>query len=158
MNDTQEDCSEVLLFVYGTLQQGGRLHYQLGECKTSLVGVARILNKSFVMRDLITFPALQEVDCGSGSYIKGELYLVDKITMANIDLLESCPMVYQRKLVDVWVDRKKFSAFVYYMGKDKPNTKQLLSSSPVALSGEWDALINRPVAGNAGFVEKPPPL
>lgn len=155
MSDTQEDCSEVLLFVYGTLQQGGTLHRHLGECKTSLVGVARILNKNYVMRDLISFPALQEVEFGSGTYIKGELYLVDTFTLAGIDMLESCPMVYQRELIDVWVDRKKFSAYVYYMGKDKPNTMQLLANSPVAESGEWDALLNRPVAGRAGLANTP---
>lgn len=145
------DKQEVLLFVYGTLQEGGRLHYQLTDCRNNLVGVARILSKNYVMRDLITFPALQEVDSGSGTYIKGELYLVDKLTLTNIDLLESCPMVYQRNLIDVWVDRKKFSAFVYFMGKDRPNTKQLLSATPVVESGEWDALLNRPVAGRAGL-------
>jgi gamma-glutamylcyclotransferase (GGCT)/AIG2-like uncharacterized protein YtfP len=155
MSDKQEEISEVLLFVYGTLQEGGRLHSQLGECRTSMVGVARILTKDFVMRDLITFPALQEVDSGSGTYIKGELYLVDKLTLANIDMLESCPMVYQRRMVTVWVDRKRFVAYVYYMGKDKPNTNALLSTSAVVSSGEWDAVRNRPMAGRAGFAEKP---
>ena len=149
------DKQEVLLFVYGTLQEGGRLHYQLADCQNNKVGVARILSKNFVMRDLITFPALQEVDSGSGTYIKGELYLVDRKTLAGIDILESCPHVYQRRLIDVWVDREKFSAFVYYMSKDKPNTKQLLSTSPVVESGEWDALLNRPVAGGAGLATAP---
>ena len=149
------DKQEMLVFVYGTLQEGGRLHYKLGDCRKNMVGAARLLSKNFVMRDLGNFPALQEVEFGSGTYIKGELYLVDQTTMANLDLLESCPHVYQRKLVDVWVDREKFTAHVYCMGKDRPNTTMLLSTSPVVESGEWDSLLNRPVAGRGGLTETP---
>lgn len=147
------DSREMLVFVYGTLQEGGRLHDRLGDCRTQYVGVGRILNKEFVMRDLTGFPALEEVQRGSGTYIKGELYLIDGEMLSLLDRIENCPHAYQRKLVDVWVDSKPFRAHVYYMNREKTSTKLLLGHSPVIPSGEWDAVKNRSVPGNAGMAE-----
>lgn len=166
---TKETTStkEILVFVYGTLKTGGRFHYRLTGTQAycgngTLIGDARILNKEYVMRDLTSFPALQRVEPGSGTYIKGELYLIDAKTLAVLDQVEDYPHLYNRELIDVWVDKQALKAWVYYMKCGDGNTAgtagrntRIMTQAPVVQSGEWDAIQNVPYKCDTGATTGP---
>lgn len=136
-----------LLFVYGTLQSGGRLNDFLVRVGGKLCGSARILSKDFVMRDLGHYPALQKVEPGSGKYILGELWLVPIESIAEIDKVEAYPKFYNRTEVTVWSDETSFEAITYYI-QSSGSLKAYMSQSPVVESGHWDATQNKPVLGH----------
>ena len=73
-----------ILFVYGTLKSDCRGHYMLAQSK--------YLGRAFSAPDYelwggFTYPALIHAK-GSGTTVEGELYLVDKETVAALDIYE----------------------------------------------------------------------
>lgn len=84
-----------LVFVYGTLMRGGRLHGVLTESR--YCGNARL--RGYTMFDLGWFPGI--VRSGGHGEVHGEVYEVDDDTLANLDRIEGTPHLYQRKAVKV---------------------------------------------------------
>lgn len=84
------------VFVYGSLKSGFENHAVLGGCE--MVTRTRTKAKSYEMVSLDHFPA---VILGGKNAIEGELYSVDVMTMAYLDMLEGNGYLYDRKLVDL---------------------------------------------------------
>lgn len=81
------------LFVYGTLMRGEPNHRVLGEARFERVAWTR---DRFALRDLGAFPALTRGDVGS---VFGEVFSIDRQTLARCDLLEGHPHHYRRQTV-----------------------------------------------------------
>lgn len=136
--------SKIMVFVYGTLKEGGRLHPHMESIGAEKVGVGRLLNKAWVMRDLGSYPALQPVEDGSGTYILGEVYLIPTSKLAALDLVEGYPDGYDRKSTTVWVGDQSVSATVYFMEEGDNYHKSWITRYPIIQSGEWNARENMP--------------
>lgn len=153
---TQTTNSERLVFVYGTLKSGGRLNQVMIRCGASCVGAARILSKDYIMRNLGTYPALQQVEPGSGNYIIGELWLVPTDAIRVLDEVEGCPNFYQRADVTVWSGETPLKAIAYHV-PFKGGDRSWLVQCPVIQSGEWDQFGNCPAMNN-GNPTRPDPV
>jgi gamma-glutamylaminecyclotransferase len=86
---------EQYLFVYGTLQRGQRNHHLLRD--QSFVGKA-VTEPLYRLVDCGRYPALVE-DAANGRPVRGELFLVDAVTLARLDVLEDAPHLYQLRPV-----------------------------------------------------------
>jgi gamma-glutamylcyclotransferase (GGCT)/AIG2-like uncharacterized protein YtfP len=139
-----ETDRQVLVFVYGTLKSGGRLNPGLIHAGGTICGAAKILTKSYIMRSLGGYPALQKVADGSGTYIHGELWVVPAGGVATLDQIENYPSFYNRELITGWSGNTSFKALAYYIKTDNDDQKAWMASRPVIKSGEWDALANCP--------------
>ena len=84
------DAAEELVFVYGTLRQGEANHGLLRGAK--YLGTHRT-QRRYTMRDLGAYPAIVE---GGVTAVVGEVYAMDKKTLARLDRLEDCPEEYSR--------------------------------------------------------------
>ena len=86
---------ETLLFVYGTLRQGGPNHALLARARC--LGPATTAERYALFVDGIPFlastPAVHRV--------RGEVYAVDAETLAEIDRLEGHPRWYERRPITV---------------------------------------------------------
>lgn len=83
----------VRVFVYGSLLSGEPNHRLLAEARR--IGPARTA-PYFRLVDLGGFPAM--VHDGAG-HVVGELYEVDRSTLAALDRLEGCPRFYERTVI-----------------------------------------------------------
>lgn len=112
MLDTRED-GKIRVFVYGTLKTGrGNNRWFLSD--STLRGRARI-DGQWRMVDLGGFPAvLQCADEAKRTPICGEVWLVDKDTMRELDRLEGYPEFYKREPVVTAFG----PAWMYCMGED----------------------------------------
>ena len=81
------------IFVYGSLRSGGINHSLLGS--STLVRRARTESR-FELVSLGPFPALVR---GGETAVVGEVYEVDRRTLAELDALEGCPDFYRRERV-----------------------------------------------------------
>ncbi|MBV9881367.1 MAG: gamma-glutamylcyclotransferase [Gemmatirosa sp.] len=90
--------SETLLFVYGTLRQGGPNHALLARARA--LGPATTVDRYALFVDGVPFlapaPAVHRV--------RGEVYAVDAATLAEVDRLEGHPVWYERRPVAVTLD------------------------------------------------------
>ena len=135
-----------LIFVYGTLQQGGALNDNMIHSGAQYLGPARILSKDFVMRDLNKYPALQRVESGAGTYISGELWIIPTVGISLIDRCEGCPGFFERTDVTVWLDEDQGTnhrAITYHL-PFKGDIKRWLSKCPIVPTGKWDAIEGGP--------------
>ena len=101
------------LFVYGTLKRGHRNHYFLEHAE--FVGPAITFRRAFVMWD-VGFPMVAFVDPfrrSTGDRVTGELYFVDKPTLAECDHLEGHPRFYNREKTAVVYGDKVTLAWIY---------------------------------------------
>lgn len=132
--------NERLVFVYGTLQRGGRLNQSLVTAGGEYLCDARIESKEFVMRDCKAYPALQKVEPGSGHVIHGELFCVPTEGIAVLDRTEGYPDLYNRETVSVSAvgGGTCDNVLVYFMD----NNLQWLSTMMVCESGKWNPYTN----------------
>ena len=95
---------KALVFVYGTLRSGGRLHRPLAD--STLIGQALTV-KDYFMADG-SFPSVYEespdklnVDPALCLPVLGQLWEVDRSTLAVLDMVEGHPRLFERKKVMV---------------------------------------------------------
>ena len=99
------------LFVYGTLMRGYGNHRRLASAR--FIGAAVSAAACYRMHDS-GFPIL--VDDPLGARVCGELYEVDRVTLAACDSLEGHPHWYRRrKRRFVAADGTTYKAWVYLM-------------------------------------------
>jgi gamma-glutamylcyclotransferase (GGCT)/AIG2-like uncharacterized protein YtfP len=146
MNNTPE--RERLLFVYGTLQRGGKFHGSMIHAGATFLTEASQTAKDFIMKDLTHYPALVEAEVGTGSYIMGELYSIPTKNLGIIDAVEGYPTYYKRKTTTVWANGSPFEALVYYLDA---KTFPMVNNSPTIDNGTW--VINVPNASFAADVD-----
>jgi len=137
--------NERLVFVYGTLQRGGRLNSSMtAGAGGTFLSSAKMTNNDFIMRDLGAYPALQKVDNQHGTTIHGELYSVPLSGIKVLDRVEGYPDLYSRTTVTVVTTTGSWSAIVYFM--DGCND---IRQAPIVDSGEWNACLNCAVSVNS---------
>ena len=78
------------VFVYGTLKKGERLNYHMRQ--STYVGEAETIPR-YILYDVGSYPAMKE---GGRKSIYGELYLVDRETLAKLDRVEGVPYHFKR--------------------------------------------------------------
>ncbi len=139
---------ERLLFVYGTLQRGGKFHTAMTTAGATFLTEASQTSKEFVMKDLTHYPALVEAKVGEGSYIMGELYSVPTKNLHHIDAVEGYPTYYNRKTTTVWANGSPFEALVYYLDT---NAFPTIKTYPTITNGTW--AVSVPNASYAPEVE-----
>lgn len=110
------------VFVYGTLQRGGRNHRLLRTAV--LVGRVRTA-PAFRLYDLGAFPALVS---GGDQAVAGEVYEVDERTLAELDRLEGHPSFYERRPIPLEDGR---SAEAYLLDDAR------VVGRPVIISATW---------------------
>lgn len=84
------------VFVYGSLKRGFENHALLEGCE--MITRTRTKKKSYQMISLESFPAVM---LDGKNAIEGELYSVDMMTLAYLDMLEGNGYLYERKLVEL---------------------------------------------------------
>ncbi len=130
--------SDTLVFVYGTLKQGGSLNRVMDDIEASFVGPGHIDSRHWIMRDLGGFPGLEEVKKGEGcKQIHGEIYLIDRNHLGELDRVESYPTLYQRKQLEIKCGDQTFTAWVYYLN---PNQYPIFSNRDIIENGDWTEL------------------
>lgn len=106
-----------LVFVYGTLKRGGRLHDALRYANFLGVHSTDPVYAMYTTNDL--YPYI----CDGNSVVHGEVFEVDDENLRYLDRVEGYPDFYNRKLIETpWGD-----AWVYYI-----NVKFIKS-------GSWEA-------------------
>ena len=108
-----------LLFVYGTLRQGGSNQAFLE--KSEFLGQHETLPE-YALYDLGAYPAV----IAGHHRIVGEVYLIDDETLARIDKLEDVPIEYRREQIET-----PFGLAWIYLYQDTSQLDVLLSS------GDW---------------------
>lgn len=97
-----------LVFVYGSLKSGFENHdFHLKN--QTLIKKNVITDDMYDMFSFGSFPAVTKKK--QKGYIQGELYLVDDLGLAELDMLESNGLFYQRE--KVLIDGKK--AWMYFI-------------------------------------------
>lgn len=124
----------ILLFVYGSLLKGLRLHYHLED--------ARFIDDAFLknakLYDLGNYPAL--VLEGDG-IVHGELYAVDRLILGNLDFVEGVEKdtsrsLYRRVLQKIKLkDGRSARAYVYVFN-------QFIPLSCVEIVGHYRNYVN----------------
>jgi gamma-glutamylaminecyclotransferase len=112
------------VFVYGTLLAGEPNHRLLADAK--LVGAA-ITKPVFALADLGPFPAMVE---GGDSAVRGEVYEVERPTLARLDVLEGHPRFYRRRRL-VLADGTTAETYVL--------SPEQAAGRPTISSGDWRA-------------------
>lgn len=124
-----------LVFVYGTLCRGGRLH-DFHMRTAEFIGRGRAYG--FGMYDLGSFPAAVPVGNATWSLV-GEVYAVDAKGLAALDQVEGVPRFYDRKPATIILDNgETCDAEVYFMptsldAKGHPR--------PRVAGGDWIAYV-----------------
>lgn len=112
------------VFVYGTLLAGESNHRLLANAE--LVGAA-VTKPVFALADLGAFPAMVE---GGTSAVHGEVYEVDRPTLARLDVLEGHLRFYRRRQV-VLADGTTAETYVL--------SPEQAAGRPIIRSGDWRA-------------------
>lgn len=89
-----EDDKGVKVFVYGTLRKGEANAFLLNG--TTCLGVC-CLQSGFSLFDLGSYPAA--IADARGPELVGEVYEITAETLQALDVLEECPVLYDRELV-----------------------------------------------------------
>jgi gamma-glutamylaminecyclotransferase len=84
----------MVLFVYGTLKRGLRLHALVRHCE--FLGTARTAPGYTLVR-VAWYPGMIRRDGAPG--VIGELYRVDPATLADLDFIEGVPEIFTRAAV-----------------------------------------------------------
>lgn len=138
-----------VVFVYGTLKAGGRLHEYLDGCPC--LGDAYVATPSMTMREAQGFPVAFIADeddrkALQAAHIYGELYIVPSHVILELDRLEDNGNLFNREQKYVFCVDQKYStvngaknaaikAFIYVGDKDCWN-KDSLKKIPQKKSGE----------------------
>ena len=114
-----EKSEKTLLFVYGTLMRGGKLHRALASStRVKFVGKAKIRAELYRLRGE-EYPGAVRTS-KPNRFVHGELYNLrdpDRI-LKRIDEIEGCDEgLFTRRLVDAWQNGKKRRAWTYLYGK-----------------------------------------
>lgn len=123
------------LFVYGSLKEGFGNHDLLES--SNFLGSYHTEYPHYRMMSLGGFPGVIELDdCGQHHYILGELYEVDDITLARIDMLEGNGHFYTRKLVELSETDDTILAWMYLLPPSflDMNYENVYSRSQVAVN------------------------
>lgn len=117
-----------MILIYGTLLPGESNHYLLSNAQF----VSQVLTlPEYDLLDISGhFPAMIS---GGNTAVKGEVYIVDKITLAAIDRLEGHPKFYKRTKINL-ADR---SVVETYLLASNTNRSYSNSRYPRILSGDW---------------------
>ncbi len=99
----------VPIFIYGTLKKGSGNHYAYLN-NARFVGYAHTKEKHG-----LRISGLPKLTRENYAHVKGELYLVDKNELEEIDLLEGHPDHYKRDLISVQTTTHTFIAWAYYL-------------------------------------------
>ena len=102
--------NETLLFVYGSLMNGQSAHELIKD------GIYRgkYTLKDYAMFDLGTYPGIKE---RSGETVVGEVYVIDKNLIPELDRYEGEGSLFVRKQLEVVSDKEKITANAYiYLG------------------------------------------
>lgn len=110
------------VFVYGTLRRGQYNHPLLSE---STFVAQTCTDPCFTMVDLGGYPGL--LTQGSTAVV-GELYDVELVTLARLDLLEEVPELYRRKWLRL---NTEHAAMVYVI------PPRLVRGAPMLHEGDW---------------------
>ncbi|HEY6968201.1 MAG TPA: gamma-glutamylcyclotransferase family protein [Candidatus Angelobacter sp.] len=114
-----------LLFVYGTLKRGGKLHHELAPEKAHFLGLAKIRGELFHLKG-VSWPGAFPSE--SRSRIQGELYKLLKPaeTLKRLDRVEATHEgLFTRKLVDVWAGSSKMRSWVYFCGREEMKSERI---------------------------------
>ena len=114
-----------LLFVYGTLKRGGRLHHELAPDKAHFLGPAKIRGELFQLKG-VWYPGAFPSE--SRSHIQGELYKLLKPaeTLKKLDRVEAAHKgLFTRKVVDVWAGSRKMRSWVYFCGREEMKSQRI---------------------------------
>lgn len=109
------------IFTYGTLMTGQANHRLLARAKR--IGAART-EARFDLVDLGAFPGMLT---GGRTAISGEVYEVDRETLAALDRLEGHPRFYRRTRIRL-ANGQWIAAYIY---------PQRTPQRPLILSGDW---------------------
>jgi len=113
---------EIPVFVYGTLKKGLSNHHYLEGGNATFLGQAITKKRFALYADLYPYVYPKEAI----SHIKGEVYLVDKETLARLDALEEHPDWYYREKTRVILeDGREMDAFIYF--HDEPSGRLIPS-------------------------------
>ncbi|XP_071549996.1 putative gamma-glutamylcyclotransferase CG2811 isoform X2 [Panulirus ornatus] len=125
----QQTCSRTmsrnLVFVYGTLKQKEPNHNWLtnkDHGKSHFIGSATSVEKNLlVIASRYNIPYVLDA-AGKGEHIQGEVYEVDDKMLANLDILESHPKYYERKMTKIRMDdsKEEVDCWMYILFGFKP--------------------------------------
>ena len=127
-----------LLFVYGTLKQGGQLHHELISLGARFISPARTQGELFRIKGESwpgAFPT------ASQDYVHGELYKMGKPaeTLKRLDEVEECERgLFVRKLVDVWAGNRKMKAWVYFFNRKKAKAARIAGGNFSTAKSFWE--------------------
>lgn len=141
------------VLVYGTLKSGGYFHETLEGCP--FLGDAFTTVPAFVLYENTSFPVAFHIGNASDPRLKhrgklfGEVYVVDPLTLLQLDRIESNGKMYSRKkitvkLIDQHEQANRFiQAWIYcgvdrYWSGDMHLTPCGMKSSSVGPVYEWD--------------------
>ena len=141
------------VLVYGTLRSGGYFHDTLEGCP--YLGDAYTTTPAFVLYDTGSFPVAFHIGNASDKRIKnrgklfGEVYVVDPLTLLQLDRIESNGRMYSRKritvkLIDQQGQANQFiQAWIYcgvdrYWSGDKHLKPCNMKSSSAGTVYDWD--------------------
>jgi len=121
-----------LVFVYGTLRRGGRLHgYHMRAAE--FVGRGRVYG--FGMYDLGSYPAAVPTTNATSTLV-GEVYEVDAEGLAALDQVEGVPRFYGRSTVTVVLDNgETCDAEVYSMPRPPRDSTRVAGGDWIAYVG-----------------------
>jgi gamma-glutamylaminecyclotransferase len=105
---------KTILFVYGTLKRGMKYHWLLSD-QAFLIS-ARTM-PCYRLLDLGNYPGLI-ADDEHGLAIHGELWEIDEPTLAQLDVFECVPSLFQRRHVDIDSFVGEAQAY-FYVGSSK---------------------------------------
>ena len=107
------------VFVYGTLRRSLEWHHILSN--SNFLGEAKTKDKYALYADDIPYVIQNEAI----SNIIGEVYEVNESTLSRLDNLEGHPDWYCRKEINVTIEEKEISAWIYFF--PKPSGKLIIS-------------------------------
>lgn len=123
----KSETKKTLLFVYGTLMRGGKLHHALAPSpNVKFLGKAKIRAELYRPRGE-EYPGAV-LTSKPNRFVHGELYTLsnpDRI-LRRIDKIEGCDEgLFNRHLVDVWQHGMKRKAWTYLYGKSVSSAEPL---------------------------------
>jgi gamma-glutamylcyclotransferase (GGCT)/AIG2-like uncharacterized protein YtfP len=104
----------VLLFVYGSLKAGYENAHLLA--RATFLGAARTAPGYHLVRYVEGYPGLLRAPAASAA-VTGELYEVDAELLAELDVFEDCPTLYERVSIELQ-DGQRAEAYVVPMESD----------------------------------------
>jgi len=108
------------LFVYGTLRKGLSNHHFISE--SECIGAGKTVEKFSLYLSQIGLPMVAKAP--QLYQIHGEIYEVSDAKLAQLDLLEGHPNWYKREQIDVEIDGKIHTCWMYFI-VNAPSSKAL---------------------------------